>query len=309
MKNKIVKFARFCTDRRYRTQILCARGKYDHLPDREYLELAFEANMGFPLDLETPRFFDEKLQWLKLYDRRPEYVRMVDKVRVREYIAALFGEEYLIPSLGVWEDPDEINFDSLPERFVLKCNHNSGLGMCICRDRSRLNISAVRQELRRGLAQDYYLTNREWPYRDVERKILGEQYMVDPETAELRDYKFFCFDGKADSVMVCTGRARGDVKFFFFDLDFRFHPYDKRTVGMRQEDIGIRKPVNFDEMVAMAERLSRGIPFARIDLYSIAGRTYFGEITFFPCSGFDSDLTEEAELHYGELLQLPNVRK
>lgn len=180
----------------YRFKIDSARGKYNDMPDREYLQRRFQAELGKSLDLDNPQTFNEKLQWLKLYNRKPEYTMMVDKYKVREYIAQTLGEEYLIPLLGVWDDPDEIDFDALPDQFVLKCNHNSGLGMCICKDKSKLDISKVRAELRKGLKENYYIRHREWPYKDVPRKIIAEKYMVDDSNCgELTDYKFFCFNG------------------------------------------------------------------------------------------------------------------
>lgn len=150
----------------------------DWIPDKPYLELMYLVKMDRRLDLKNPRTFNEKLQWLKLYNRRPEYTMMADKVLVRDYIAKTLGPEYLIPLLGVWDDPDEIDIDKLPDRFVLKCNHNSGLGMCICKDKSKLDIDKVREDLRKGLKQNYYLTGREWPYKDIPRKILCEQYQT-----------------------------------------------------------------------------------------------------------------------------------
>ena len=166
----------------------------DWLSDKQYLKIKYRLRMGKRLDLQHPKTLNEKLQWLKLHNRRPEYTMMVDKYAVRSYIAEQLGEEYLIPLLGVWDHPEDIGFDELPNRFVLKCNHNSGLGMCICRDKSRLNIPQVRRGLEQGLKQDYYLHGREWPYKNVPRKILAEQYMTDtPATDEFTDYKFYCF--------------------------------------------------------------------------------------------------------------------
>ena len=155
-------------------EALLRRHLLDWMPDATFLKLAYKSRMGRKLDLDNPQTFNEKLQWLKLYDRRPEYTMMVDKYKVRDYIAEKLGEEYLIPLLGVWDDPDEIDFDALPNQFVLKCNHNSGLGMCICKDKTKLDIEKVKEELRKGLKQDYYLTGREWPYKDVLRKIICE---------------------------------------------------------------------------------------------------------------------------------------
>ena len=167
------------------------------MSDEKYLKLKFYAIMGYKLDLDNPKTMNEKIQWLKLYYRKPEQTMMADKVAVRDYIAEVLGEEYLIPCLGVWESPDDIDFDALPEKFVLKCNHNSGLGMYVCKDKSKMDVEAVKEELRKGLEQDYYLVHREWPYKDVPRKILAEQFMEDG-SGGLVDYKFLCFNGKCD---------------------------------------------------------------------------------------------------------------
>ena len=220
MQRYTEKLKKYCADSSYRFVVNAALGLYNSMPDRDYLERKFEALMGTPLHLDAPQTFNEKLQWLKLYDRKPEYTMMVDKYRVREYIAQKIGAEYLIPLLGVWDSPDEIDFAALPEQFVLKCNHNSGLGMCICKDKSTLDLRKVRRELRKGLRQDYYLPGREWPYKDVPRKIIAEKFMIDNEVNELRDYKFFCFRGYVDSVMLCFERDSGDTKFYFFSPDW-----------------------------------------------------------------------------------------
>ena len=173
MQRYTEKLKKYCADSSDRFVVNAALGLYNSMPDRDYLERKFEALMGTPLHLDAPQTFNEKLQWLKLYDRKPEYTMMVDKYRVREYIAQKIGAEYLIPLLGVWDSPDEIDFAALPEQFVLKCNHNSGLGMCICKDKSTLNLRRVRRDLQKGLRQDYYLPGREWPYKDVPRKIIA----------------------------------------------------------------------------------------------------------------------------------------
>ena len=170
---------KYLTNSDYRFLIDSGRGKYNDMPDKEYLQRKFRAKLGTSLNLDCPQTFNEKLQWLKIYNRTPEYTVMVDKYKVRDYIAQMLGEEYLIPLLGVWDDPEDIDFDALPNRFVLKCNHNSGSGMCICKDKSKLNIAKVKAGLRKGLKQDYYLTGREWPYKDVPRKIIAEKYMED----------------------------------------------------------------------------------------------------------------------------------
>ena len=188
------------------------------VPDQLFLKAAFRARFGRKLDLNNPKTFNEKLQWMKLYNRKPEYTMMVDKYKVRNYIAEQLGEEYLIPLLGVWDDPDEIDFDALPNQFVLKCNHNSGLGMCICKDKSKLDIQSVEEELRKGLAQDYYLTGREWPYKNVPRKIICEKYMTDETEGDLKDYKFYCFNGKVKMLGIYSDRNKKcPTKADYFD--------------------------------------------------------------------------------------------
>ena len=258
--------------------------------------------MGYPLNLDNPQTFNEKLQWLKLNDRRSEYTMMVDKYLVKDYVAGIIGTEHIIPTIGVWDDPDDIDFNVLPEQFVLKCNHNSGLGMCICKDKSKLNIRKVKAELRRGLKQDYYLSNREWPYKDVPRKIIAEQYMED-DSGELRDYKFYCFSGKVDCVMLCYDRWKGSPKYYFFDKDWNLKRINRKGKEAPQ-GFTLPRPTCFIEMLHIAERLSRNLPFARIDLYQCNQKPYFGEITFFPASGFDANYLRETDKYFGSLIDL-----
>ncbi len=305
--NPFKKVLYFMFDSSYRTAVLRSRGAYDNMSDKDFLKKIFKAYMGKELDLENPKTFNEKLQWLKLYDRKPEYITMADKYKVREYISEKLGGEYLIPLIGAWDDPDEIDFDALPDKFVLKCNHNSGLGMCICTDKTKLNIEKVRNELRKGISENYYLKNREWPYKDVPRKIIAEKFMIDDDTGELRDYKFFCFDGKVDCVMVCMERMTGDTKFYFFNSDWELLRLNIRGKNA-PEGFTLPKPSNMDEMFDIAAKLSRGLPFSRIDLYSVNGKTYFGEITFFPDSGFDKNLLSETDARWGEMLDISKVK-
>lgn len=287
----------------------CAKGYFNYLSDRRYIKLVYWLRMNKTLHLDTPQTFNEKLQWLKLHDRKPEYTMMVDKYAVRNYIAEKLGNEYLIPLLGVWDDPDDINFDELPNQFVLKCNHNSGLGMCICKDKTKLDIKQVKNKLKKGIKQNYYLIGREWPYKNVPRKIIAEKYMTDSSEVEtLTDYKFFCFNGKVDSVMLCLERNTGNTKFYFFDRNWNLRRYN--ILGKNApENFTISKPGNIDKMFEIAERLSEGLPFARIDLYNSNGKIYFGEITFFPDSGFDANLLPETDKYFGDLIHLEDVKQ
>lgn len=299
---------RFIFDKRYRFVILANKGVYDNMQDEALLNRKYEAIFGKRLNLDNPQTFNEKLQWLKLYDRNPEYTIMVDKYKVRDYIKEKIGEEYLIPLIGVWDNPDDIDFDALPDKFVLKCNHNSGLGMCICKDKSKLNIENVKSELKKGLAQDYYLTGREWPYKNVPRKIIAEKYMTDTsDSSDFTDYKFFCFNGYVDCVMVCLERSSGDTKFYFFDRNWNLKRLNTR--GKNAPDgFTISKPSQMDKMFEIAAKLSKGLPFVRTDLYQSNDHIYFGEITFFPDSGFDANLLPETDKYFGNLIHLEDVK-
>ncbi len=279
-------------------------GLYNKMSDEDYLKRLFKANMGYELNLENPKTYNEKLQWIKLFDRKPEYTMMVDKYLVRDYIAQRIGDEYLIPLLGVWDYPDEIDFDSLPDKFVLKCNHNSGLGMCICTDKNNLDINKVRDDLRKGLKQDYYKIWREWPYKDVPRKIIAEQYMVDESGYELKDYKFFCSDGNVTALFIASDRqVKGEeTKFDFYDADFNHLPFIN---GHPNTNKTLKRPSAFEEMKKLASELSKGIPHVRVDFYEINGKVYFGELTFFHWSGLVPFEPAEWDKKFGDLIKLP----
>lgn len=296
----------FVLDPKVRFGYLTRAGFYNHMSDEEYLSRKYQLYFGQKLDLQNPQTFNEKLQWLKLYNRKPEYTVMVDKYKVREYIAQELGEEYLIPLLGVWDNPDEIDFDALPNQFVLKCNHNSGLGMCICKDKSELDISKVKVELRKGLKQDYYLTGREWPYKDVPRKIIAEKYMEDV-SGDLKDYKFYCFNGEMKFVMINSDRNTSrPTRADYFDRDFNWLDF---TWGYSHAEVHPKKPEQFEKMVAIVEKLAKGLPHTRVDLYDCNGKIYFGELTFFDGSGFDKIEPLEWDYKIGKLLKLPTSLK
>lgn len=276
------------------------------LPDYLYLKYKFKTFMGYSLNLNNPKTFNEKLQWLKLYDRKQEYTKIVDKYKVREYISEKIGEEYLIPLLGVWDDPDDIDFDTLPNQFVLKCNHDSG-GLSICRDKKTFDVNIAKKKLKKSLKTNYYYSGREWPYKNVSRKIIAEKYMVnDSNSNEFTDYKFFCFNGYVDCVMVCLDRNSGDPKFYFFDKDWKLKRLNKRGKEA-PKDFTIPKPECIDKMFEIASKLSEGFPFVRVDLYQSYGKIYFGEMTFYPDSGFDRNILPEADLYLGSLIDISNV--
>lgn len=270
--------------------------------ERKYLKIRYYLELGKQLDLDNPKTMNEKLQWLKLYNRKPEYTQMVDKVLVKDYVAKIIGEKYVVPTLGVWNHFDEIDFDQLPDKFVLKTNHSGGsLGVVICKDKKTFDKKTAKKKLEKSLKQDISKIHVEWPYRNVERKIFAEMYLGD----DLTDYKFYCFNGEADVVMNCIERETGSPKFYFFDKKWKLRRLNKRGKEA-PEGFTLQKPEGMDEMFEIAAKLSKGLPFARIDLYNVDGNIYFGEITFFPDSGFDPNRLPESDLYFGEKIKLPN---
>lgn len=279
-------------------------GFTNRLGDKRFIEKKYELHLNKRLNTDNVSTFNEKLQWLKLYERKPEYTTMVDKYKVREYISKKIGEEYLIPLFGVWDNPDEIDFNALPNKFVLKCNHNSGLGMCICKDKSNLDVDKVKRELRRGLKQDYYLTGREWPYKNVQRKIIAEQFMKSDEGG-LTDYKVHCFNGVPKIVLVCKDRfTKTGLTEDFFDVEWNH--LDIKRPKQNNSSTPIAKPNELDEILKLSAKLSKNIPFLRTDFYIIEGKVYFSELTFYPASGFEKFEPEKWDEILGEWIVLPD---
>lgn len=303
MNEIIIKLWRAFTDKKICFSYMSRFGFFNRMSDEKYLECKFKLCMKKKLDLENPKTYNEKLQWLKLYDRRDDYTIMVDKYLVRDYVVEKLDDKYLIPLLGVWNDPNEIEFDKLPNQFVLKCNHNSGTGMCICKDKSQLDIIKVKGELKKGLKENYYLTGREWPYKNVQRRIICEKYIQDTATKTLKDYKFYCFDGVMRFVMINSDRnSDRKTKADYFDRNFNWLDF---AWGYDHAEVPPSKPIKFDEMIEIAEKLSKGIPHVRIDLYECDEKVYFGEMTFFDASGFDRIEPEEWDYKIGDMLVLP----
>lgn len=293
---------KFLTKPDVRFYILANLGFYNHMPDDRFLMMAYKATTGRKLDLENPQTYTQKLQWLKLYDRRPEYTQMVDKFAAKQYVAQRIGEEYVIPLLGAWDHAEDIDFDSLPHQFVLKTTHDSGT-IVICKDKSHFDTDAARKKLNISLKRDYFIRNREWPYKNVQHRIIAEPYLEDSTYRELRDYKFFTFNGEPKVLYIAQGRGRGEPTVAdFFDMDFRHLPF---TIDHDTAEIPPEKPVQFELMKQLAAKLSKGIPQLRVDFYEVDGKVYFGEMTFFHCSGFESFHPTEWDLTFGEWTKLP----
>lgn len=278
-------------------------------PTELYIKLLFRLRMGYKLNLKNPKTFNEKLQWLKLYGDKPEFVNMVDKALAKEYVKPLIGEKYIVPTYGVWNSPEEIDFDSLPSQFVLKTTDGGGsVGVVICTDKNSINKEEIISKLKSALKQDIYGVLRERPYKFIKKRILAEQYLSDDTTSvkgDLNDYKFYCFNGKVTYCEVITGRHT-KKQIDFFDLDWNHLPFTFQ--GREFADNQVQKPECFSEMVDIADKLCKGLPYSRIDMYVVQGKVYFGEITFFPASGFRGFSPEEWNIRLGDMITLPNSK-
>ena len=266
-----------------------------------FVKLMWKIQKDYPLNLQHPVTFNEKLQWMKLYDHRPIYTMLVDKVKVKEYVASIIGDKFIIPTLGVWDDPDKIDFEKLPDKFVLKCNHNSGTGMYICRDKKQLDKEKVKEELRKGLKENYYIKNREWPYKDVPRRILAEKFLDhSSEESDLKDYKLFCFDGVVKLVQVDYNR--------FIHHNRNLYTPDWRRLDVEIEfpsepGVEFERPDGLEIAIKVAEKLSKGFPHVRVDFYIVDGNVYFGEMTFYHGSGFEKIIPFSFDKEMGKWIQ------
>ena len=275
----------------------------DWLPDEQYLKVLYKGHMGKKLDLNNPTTYNEKLQWLKLYDHNPLYKKLVDKYAVKKYVSSKIGKQYVIPTLGIWENVNHIPFSELPEKYVLKCTHDSG-SIVICNGKEKFDVSAAKTRLDKYMKHDFYYVGREWPYKELKHRIIAEEYMEDPVTDELRDYKFFCFDGKVKAMFIATDRQSENrpTAFDFYDADFNH--LDIRH-GHPNASVPPQKPEKFELMKYLAEILSQGIPHVRVDFYEVAGEVYFGEMTFFHHGGLVPFDPPEWDYTFGKWLKLP----
>lgn len=278
-------------------------GKF--IPDEMFIRCKFREQMGYSLNLRHPVTFNEKLQWLKLHDRKPLYTTLVDKYAVKEYVANIIGDEYVIPTIGVWENFDDINFKELPNQFVLKCTHDSG-GLVICKDKKTLEMMGTKKKIESSLNTNYYLAGREWPYKNVQRKIIAEKYMEDEKTKDLRDYKFFCFNGKVRCYKIdfnrftCHKANYYDENSLLIDVGEKMCPPD--------HNILLEQPTRLSEMIELAQKLSHSIPFVRVDFYEVNEKVYFGEMTFYPAAGFGAFSFEGNDKMLGEWIELKSLQ-
>lgn len=283
--NKLIKINNILRNPRKIIKYIAAKGWLNFFNDKLYLKILYYSRIGKRLNLKNPTTFNEKLQWLKIYDRNPLYTRLADKYEVRKYIEEKIGEEFLIPLISVYNSVDEIKFENLPNKFVLKTTHDSG-GIIVCTDKNNIDEKYIRYKLNKSLKKNYFYHGREWPYKDIKPRIICEKYMEDTNSKDLKDYKFMCFNGKVKCILVCSERNSSEgVKMDFYDDKWKI--INMRRYGRRSSNELIIRPKNLEKMIEISEELSSEIAFLRVDFYEINDKLYFGELTFYPASGMD----------------------
>ena len=304
---KIKQIGQFVSNKSFRFSILTKYGFFNHWSDEKFLKQKFKSVFGYELDLQNPQTFNEKIQWLKLHDRNSLYTLLVDKYEVKKYVARIIGNEYIIPTLGVWDKFEDIDFDKLPNRFVLKCTHDSG-GVVICRDKMSLDYQAARKKIISSLKCNYFWKGREWPYKNVKPRIIAEKYIEDEaHDTGPNDFKFMCFNGNVKCSFVCSERFSSEgIKVTFYDRNWKKMPFERHYPCSKTS---LKKPINYDEMIEIAEKLSTNIPFVRVDFYSIQNKIYFGEMTFYPGSGMEEFTPSKWDKALGEWIVLPDTNK
>lgn len=275
-----------------------------YIPDKTYLQIYYFLQFGKLCDFKNPTTFNEKLNWLKINNRDSLYTKLVDKYEVKEYVEKVIGGGYTIPTLGVWEHFDDINFDMLPDQFVLKCTHDSE-GLVIVKDKSKMDKNAAREKIETALRHNFYYVGREWPYKNVHPRIIAEQYMEDHIDKELRDYKFYCFDGIPKIMYIASNRNSGHVNFDFYDMEFNHLDITQKYPNASEP---LRKPKHFKEMIGLAKKLSNGFPHVRVDFYEVDRKVYFGELTFFSMSGLTPFKPAKWDKIMGSWLTLPQKK-
>ncbi len=271
------------------------------MSDEAFSKLKFRYIMGYPLNLKDPKTFNEKLQWLKLYNTDPIFDTLVDKYKVKDYVADKIGSKYIVPTYGVWDSFDDIDFDSLPDSFALKCNHDSG-GLYLVPDKSLMDMDAARKKIQGCLDYNYYWHSREKVYKNIKPRVLAEKYLIGGERG-MTDYKFYCFGGEPKFIYVSVGLDdHATALISFLTLDWEFAPFQR--IDYAHYETLPEKPQHLDEMIDIARKLSEGHRFLRIDLYEYEGQVYFSEYTIIPNGGFMKFDPPEYDKIIGEWLRL-----
>jgi len=281
-------------------RVLSQCGFFNWIPDSIYLRVLFRVRVGKKLNLKNPQTFNEKLQWLKLYNRKPEYTTMVDKYAVKQWVTERIGGEYVVPTIGVWDFFDEINFDILPNQFVLKCTHDSG-GLVICQDKNKLDRELVRARIERSLKKNYYYHSREWPYKNVKPRIIAEKYLQDGNTKRLPVYKVFNFMGNPRIIQVIQNDKTAEESVDYFDFEWNRLVLQQNYPN---SEWCPPRPQQLKEMLELARKLSQSIPFVRTDFYEVNGTLYFSEITFYSDGGMAKFHPEEWDRRFGDWIDL-----
>ena len=300
MPSIIKRVKRLVNDKKKRFLTLERKGFYNKLSDEKFLRKKWKAIFGKELNLNNPKTFNEKLQWLKLYDRKPEYIKMVDKCEVKKHAAGIIGEEYIIPTLGVWENYDEIDFDGLPDRFVLKCTHDSG-SVKIIKNKSNIDHVQLKEYFTKKLSINYYYHSREWPYKNVKPRIIAEEYIEDDINPELRVYKVFNFNGEPGIIQMVNGDKTSHEYINYYDTEWNFLEL-KQNYPNGPID---KKPVCLNEILELSAKLSQKMPFIRTDFYVVKGKVLFSEFTFYSDAGFIAFDPKEWDQKLGDMISLP----
>lgn len=273
------------------------------IPDKTYLKIKYFVKFRKKLDVDNPLTFNEKIQWLKLYDRKPQYTEMADKYKVKKIVSDLIGEEHIVPNYGVWDRFEDINFEELPDQFVLKCTHDSG-SVLICRNKEEFNKKYARMHFNLALKRNYFWGGREWCYKNIKPRIIAEKYLPGLDN-QIVDFKFFCFGGRPRYVYVSAGlENHSTARISFCNLDYTLAPFQRSDYA--QFEVLPPKPAHYDEMIEIATKLSMGTTLVRIDLYECDDKVLFSEMTFYPVGGFMPFVPEEWDKKLGDLVCLSN---
>lgn len=282
------------------------KGYFKWIPDHIYLKILYYTAFNKKLDLDEPVTYNEKIQWLKLYDRNKEYVKLVDKYEVKKIISKKIGDNHIIPTIGIWDHPDEIDWDILPERFVMKTTHDSG-GFIICSDKSKINKNEALEKIKKSYSNNYYYAGREWPYKVIQPRIIIEEFKTTKSGESIKDYRFFCFNGQPKFLSVDYNFTnKSAIRRNLYDLDWNL--LDAEITYPRDPGTKSNKPENFEKMIEIVEKLCKNIPHVRVDLYNVDGEIYFGEMTFYHQGGFGVIRPIEFAKQMGDWINLPSAK-